>query len=226
MTNISLVPGVARITPNIEDRGAKNVYQNMQALRSAVVFYAVAWAILIGVVLTGTFLALYAVLFMFPLAAAGVGFLHSIPRYVQGKMLTRICEPGSDMWKAIALAYTSDGTKLSVVLASFVYPFWLPILWYQDLKRIGIMLKERANGNNISLGSDEFIFYKKQAKKYNRLLQAQGPVAAENFLMTTSVLTDVPNAAQVTNQQWKNGIRDEIVAYKERKYGPMSDYGI
>lgn len=226
MSKISLVPSVARLFRSTRPMSCKNVYQNMTHHWACVLFFVMIWAVIMAMVFSESFLGIYAVILMFPASTAAVAFVFTIPRYVQGKMLTRICEPGSNTWNDIALAYTSRGSILPVIAAVLVYPFWMPILWYQDGKRLFKAAKLRIKGEKVSLGSDEYIFYKKQAKKYNQIKETKGVEAAETFLMFTSTLTDIPNAAEISQSAWYNSIRDEIVAYKERKYGPMSAYGV
>lgn len=217
---------IADLTPGLLYFGTENVYARTRTWWLLIAVYVLMAAGVLGMMLSGTFLSIYGVVLGFPVSAAGLALPVMFPQYAQARLLTRGYTPGSKAWIKLAVAYTDSGTRLTAYLAALTYPVWALRFFAEDVIRIVRYVGALLKGEKIRFGSAEFLFYRKQAKMYNRIHLDQGREAAEDFLALTSIATDIPLKACITREEWDSKIRNEIMTYKEQKYGPMSDYGV
>lgn len=207
--------------------GVGNAYQDIFMFRLCVFAYLAYCAFVLGLMLSGTALSLYGVILAFPAAVSWVGLVIMFPRYAQARLLVRGYKLNDDAWLLLAKASLPGESKLPLYVAAITYPFWAVVFLIQDTIRALKFIKATLSGEKVRFGRSEFLFYKRQAKTYNRLKQTMGAAAADRFLLAACAGTDIPLIANGVSEHWHDGsLRNTIMEYKEGKYGPMESYGV
>ncbi|WP_097462121.1 hypothetical protein [Mangrovitalea sediminis] len=146
--------------------------------------------------------------------------------YVRSRCLTRIFPIMSLPWRALTQSHgiSSSTARLFAMILTIPYVLVIgPILLiYDALRFIRFVIAWMVTGGKVQFGGNEFMFYKRQAARYNKVKASHGAAEADYQLYLSARGTDIPaKFAQIKYDHWKAGIREQVMAPKIAKYGNL-----
>jgi len=224
LTIRGLAPSVKLRTPqNDTSLGKFNAYQHIQIFHTLMMIYSLLWLIVLSGAYHG-WLGVVAAFAMFPLTICLVPLSFFYGRYAQAKLLTRVLDPASKVWASTAFAFTRSGSTLLGIFAAMLFPIVMPFLWIQDAVRFVKFVIANLKGEDVQWASDEAIFYKRQAQAYKEMIEKEGKEKADQFLIYSTCMTEVPNRTIISKKDWSQEVGPELTQWKAKKFGDFASY--
>jgi hypothetical protein len=169
----------------------------------------IGWVAWVGLIMLG-------LSFMFPVVLATL-FL----RAATAGVMLRVFRPLSREWMNAASAYRKpSGASVVYVL---VYTVCLPFLLVNDAFRVLRFAVSKLLGRNVRFASTQDRFNLKLIAELNKAVRTVGADRADFLHYKTWCNVNMPVLADrtPTYDDWKNGLRSQVVRELTAKYGPI-----
>lgn len=159
-------------------------------------------------------LFMLAVSCLFPITLAAM-FIRS----ANAAMLIRVYKPLSKEWLRAADSYKNPNSRTVKYVLGYI--ICLPFLLTNDLARLIRFAFHKLTGKNVRFATSRDLFNLRLINSITNAVESLGPDKADYRHYLTWVTLEIPVEARnpPTYQDWKTGIRDQVLGDMKHKYG-------
>jgi len=161
------------------------------------------------------------------LVGIGVAMFVTLPRFIDVKMRARIYDINESAAKSAGIAPKNPiaGLIYTAIISAGFFTLVYPLFLLQNVYEVFRVINGLAKGKSVSLRGDSGIYYDRMRKAYAQLLAGgYSRQDAEDMLREASLGMFTDKKSRISLSEWKNGMRDQVLATMIQRHGPVDAY--